>query len=419
MHTYTIDDLRQRIGRPADLRITEIRVVPLSYQPADDSLVHVCGPVVLTRMDAGYVEVRTAQGISGLGPAVAGFAADHSHLIGSNPFDILDMAVLAGIDVACWDIIGQVLETPVCDLLAVNHAADRQVPVYASGGVMWTYYDRGDGKAFGVEQLIEEALDYQRQGFSLFKWRPGTDWEEAGITAAKLGDICRELRDAVGPDFDLGLEKKGYDSWTLEECLEIAPIIDELGFLFFEQPMGDEGPAQFDDYRRLKERMPRVMLWGGERFRSASQAQQWIEAGIYDAVQGDCVHLGITETWRLAQIAGAHGVHIVPHNWHTSLGTVCNSHLVAGVSSGHMCEFFMYPNDMRYGLLEEPPSPVNGLLTVPRTPGLGARLIDGVERLFPSVEGAAVMANPLFPHAWERARRRESEVAAAYADLRP
>ena len=84
-----------------------------------------------------------------------------------------------------------------------------------------------------------------------------------------------------------------------------------------------------------------------------------------------------------------------------------------------MCEFFMYPNDMRYGLLDEPPSPVNGLLTVPRTPGLGARLIDGVERLFPSVEGAAVMANPLFPHAWERARRRESEVAAAYADLRP
>jgi hypothetical protein len=30
----------------------------------------------------------------------------------------------------------------------------------------------------------------------VFKWRPGTDWEEAGITPSKLGEICRKLRDA-------------------------------------------------------------------------------------------------------------------------------------------------------------------------------------------------------------------------------
>ncbi|MDA0335603.1 MAG: hypothetical protein O2782_10590, partial [bacterium] len=251
--------------------------------------------------------------------------------------------------------------------------------------------------------------------FTVFKWRPGTDWEAAGITPAKLGRICRQLRDVVGPDFGLGLEKKGYDSWTLDECLQIAPIIDELGFLFFEQPMGDEGPAQFDDYLRLKQRMPRVMLWGGERFRCAEEARPWIEAGIYDAVQADCVHLGITENWRLAQIAGAHGVRTVPHNWQSSLGTVCNSHLVAGVASGDMCEFFMYPNDMRYSLLQAPPRPHNGLLTLPETPGLGARLLDDASERFAAIEGAAVTANPRFPRAWERARRREAEVAAAYA----
>ena len=413
MPVHTIDDLRERIGHQG-LRITGVRAVPLSYQPADGSCIHTCGPVVLTRMDAGFVEVRTDQGILGLGPAVGGFEDDHTHLLGINPFDILDLGLRGGLDVACWDIIGQALGTPVCDLLAVDHAAHRQVPVYASGGVMWTYYDRGDGKAFGVDQLIEEALDYKSQGFSVFKWRPGTDWEEAGITPAKLGEICRQLREAVGLDFGLGLEKKGYDSWTLDECLEIAPIIDELGFLFFEQPMGDEGPAQFDDYRRLKQRMPGVMLWGGERFRCAEDARPWIEAGIYDAVQTDCVHLGITENWRLAQIAAAHGVRTVPHNWQTSLGTVCNSHLVAGVESGYMCEFFMYPNDMRYGLLQEPPRPEKGVLNVPTPPGLGARLVDDVETLFPRVEGQAVLANPRFPHAWDRARIREAEVAANY-----
>ncbi|HJP31860.1 MAG TPA: mandelate racemase/muconate lactonizing enzyme family protein [Candidatus Latescibacteria bacterium] len=417
MPAHTIDDLRQRIGHQ-DLRITEVRAVPLSYRPADGSNVHICGPVVLNRMDAGFVEVHTDQGIRGLGPAVGRFDDDHARLIGTNPFDILDMDVHPGIDMACWDIIGLALDTPVCELLAIDGTANREVPVYASGGVMWTYYDRGDGQPFGVDELIEEALDYQSQGFSVFKWRPGTDWEEAGITPRKLGEICHKLRDAVGPDFDLGLEKKGYDSWTLDECLEIAPIISELGFLFFEQPMGDVGPAQFEDYRRLKKQMPGVMLWGGESFRSAEQARPWIEAGIYDAIQADCVHLGITENWRLAQICAAHGTRTVPHNWHFSLGTVCNSHLVAGVASGHMCEFFMYPNDMRYGLLQEPPRPINGVLHLFDTPGLGARLIDDAAHVFSRVQdqGQSVTANPRFPHAWERARRRETEVAGKYAD---
>ena len=39
--------------------------------------------------------------------------------------------------------------------------ADPAVRVYASGGVMWTYYDRGDGESFGVEELIAEALEYK------------------------------------------------------------------------------------------------------------------------------------------------------------------------------------------------------------------------------------------------------------------
>ena len=102
--------------------------------------------------------------------------------------------------------------------------------------------------------------------FDTFKWRPGTDWE------------------AMGPDFHLGLKKKGYDSSTFEECVEIAPILNDLKFLFFEQPMGNQGSVQFEDHLKLKTLMPDVELWNGETFRSLSEAQPWIEAGIYDAV---------------------------------------------------------------------------------------------------------------------------------------
>ena len=405
--------LLDRIGRE-DISITDVRITPLSYRPADGSYVHECGPVVLTKVDISIVQVLTDQGLVGIGPAEGKLTGDFSRLVGKNPFDVIRTGLTSGLDVACWDIIGKATGKPVYALLAIDTAPNPRVHVYASGGVMWTYYDRDDGKPHSVDALIEEALRYKALGFDTFKWRPGTDWEEAGITPTKLGDICRRLREAVGPEFSLGLEKKGYDSWTLEECLEIAPIISDLGFLFFEQPMGDEGPAQFDDYLRIRERMPGVMLWGGERFRGLSEAHPWLEHHIYDAVQTDCYRLGITENWRVAHAADVYGVRMVPHNWSSSLGTMANTHLVAGVPNGTMCEFFMYPNEFRYGLFKDPYRPVDGIITLSDRPGFGMELIDHPEERFPYIPGPNTLANPRFPHAWERARAREEQVRQRY-----
>jgi L-alanine-DL-glutamate epimerase-like enolase superfamily enzyme len=408
-YSATLSHLWQRIGRQA-LTIREVRVTPISYIPVDGSFVHECGPVVLTKMDMTVIELITDQGLVGIGPGSLQDMGQHTHLLGQNPFDLVRQGVSGGVDVACWDLIGKAKGEPVYRLLAVNHTPSPIVPVYASGGVMWTYYERGDGRPYGVDALIEEALTYKGMGFDTFKWRPGTDWEEAGITPERLGEICRQLREAVGPDFRLGLEKKGYDSWTFDECMAIAPIINELGFFFFEQPMGDEGPAQFADYLAIKERMPQVMLWGGERFTGLHTAQPWIEQRIYDAVQSDCIHLGMTENWQVAQLAAAHNVRIVPHNWTSSLGTMCNTHLVAGTSSGFMCEFFMYDNGFREGLLTEPYRPVNGRITLSDRPGFGVELVPDLARRFPYIPGPNTLANPRFPHAWERAKAREQAV---------
>ncbi|MEM7131987.1 MAG: mandelate racemase/muconate lactonizing enzyme family protein [Chloroflexota bacterium] len=410
----SINELLEQLGREP-ISITEIMVTPITYKPADGSYIHECGPVVLTKRDAAVIQVFTDQGIIGIGPGEPRDAErDYSHLVGQNPFDIPTMSVGGGIDVACWDIIGRAKGQPVYQILAGDHEPNPEVHVYASGGVMWTYYDRGDGQAYGVEALIEEALSYKALGFDTFKWRPGTDWDEASVNPTKLGEICQQLREAVGPDFDLGLEKKGYDSWTFDECIEIAPIINELNFLFFEQPMGDQGPAQFADYQTIKDQMPNVMLWGGESLRSVAKAEPWITQEIYDAIQTDCHYIGLTEEWRIAQLANQHGIKIVPHNWSTSLGTMCNSHIVAAVASGHMCEFFMYPNGFREGLLKEPYVPKNGIITLSDKPGFGMELVDDFTQRFPYQPGPNTIANPRFPHAWPRVREREEAVSAKY-----
>ena len=224
------------------------------------------------------------------------------------------------------------------------------------------------------------------------------------------------MRDAVGPEFKLGLEKKGYDTWTLEQCLEMAPIINDLGFHFFEQPMMDVGPGQFEDYLRIKERIPRVMLWGGESFRSLEQARPWIQTGVYDAVQSDSFIIGISQNWKIARAAAQHGVKLVTHNWSSCLGTMCNLHTVAGLPNGHMCEYFLYPNPFREALFVEPYRPVNGTITLSDAPGFGMTLAPDLEKRFPTIPGPNVVANPRFPHAWPR-RRAKGARKASYRSL--
>ncbi len=405
--------LIESLGRE-HLSISRIKVTPISYQPEDGSYIHECGPVVLTKRDEAVVQIWTEEGLEGIGPGSLSYSEQNfDSLIGQNPFDLLEANLPQGLNVACWDLVGRAKNRPVYQLLALDQHPNPRVHVYSSGGVMWTYYDRGDGKMYGVDALIEEALNYKELGFDTFKWRPGTDWEEAGINPKKLGEICRQLRQAVGPDFKLGLEKKGYDSWTLEECLQIAPIISDLGFYFFEQPMGDAGPEQFDDYLRIKALMPGVMLWGGESFRTFDEAEPWMREGIYDAVQSDCLHLGLTQNWRIAQLGCETGTKIVPHNWSTSLGTMCNAHLVAG-TGGHMLEFFMYPSGFRYGLFKEPYRPDKGVITLTDAPGFGVELIDDFADKFPYRLGPNTIPNPRIPEAWDRARIRARAVAGRY-----
>lgn len=411
--------LLEGIGRE-EIKITGVEITRLTYKAPKGEFVHEAGPVVLPSQDCSIVQVFTDKGVTGIGPGPeGGRLRDYSRLTGRNPFDTEILGLTGGVDVACWDIIGKVKGVPVYKLLATDNQPNPRVHVYASGGVNWTFYDRGDGKPYGVDALIEEALRYKEMGFDTFKWRPGTDWEEAGMTAEKLGNtVCRKLREAVGPDFRLGLEKKAWDAWTYEETIAIAPIINDLKFFFFEQPLMDIGPSQFDDYRKLKSLMPNVMLWGGEGFRNLQHARPFLDEHIYDAVQTDSIRQGITDNWRIARVANYYGIKAVPHNWITALGTMCNTHLVAGVPNGYMCEYFMYPNTVwRDVLFKEPLAPERGYIALSDKPGFGVELNDlaELEKKYPyDPDAPRLVPNPRFPKAWERAKAREQKVSAKY-----
>ena len=53
---YTTTNLFESIGH-AKLTIEKINVTPITYQPADGSYIHECGPVVLNKRDEAIAEL--------------------------------------------------------------------------------------------------------------------------------------------------------------------------------------------------------------------------------------------------------------------------------------------------------------------------------------------------------------------------
>ena len=99
--------LLQTIGRE-EIKITDIKLTPLTYQPSDGSYVHECGPIVMTKYDVGIFEIFTDQGFKGIGPGPVESSQDYTQWIGKNPFDLVALGVRGGVNVAAWDIIGKV-----------------------------------------------------------------------------------------------------------------------------------------------------------------------------------------------------------------------------------------------------------------------------------------------------------------------
>ena len=58
---------------------------------------------------------------------------------------------------------------------------------------------------------------------------------------------------------------------------------------------------------------------------------------------------------------------------------------------------------------------MDGHIQLTDRPGFGVELVDDPAARFPPIPGPETLANPRFPHAWERARAREEQVRRRYA----
>lgn len=398
MRNHPLDGIKRQ-----ELKITDVRVIPLSYRDPNEDLWR-SGGYQVWKTDGAITQIFTKEGLVGIGegtpyedPAYIKQYTEETIrplLLGKNPFDVEflsnrgtdsrhNRAPWAGIDVACWDLIGKAVEKPVYELLCTQGEPQKQIKIYASAGVEHEWYNNG------ADYLVEEALRYKEQGYDAFKFRPGTDWKHAGMTLEKYVPVLEKVRAAVGDDFRLMHEGLGMNLGSLEAIItDFAPVLEELGFYWFEEAFGGTNIEHIELFLRLKEALPTVLVSGGERFSDRFETQEWLDRQALDIVQTDCNVTGITENWYIARMAHLRGIKAIPHNWHGGGTTMANAHFVAAIPNREYCELNQTFNPLKEGIFKEPLTVEKGLMTLPDKPGFGVELIDDIEKVFPYVPGS-------------------------------
>jgi galactonate dehydratase len=365
-------------------------------------------PVWVGHRNQLLVKIETDAGIYGWGEsglsgrelAVAG-AINHyrEFLIGQDPMQIgriwqeiyrsqyfeggrVLLAALSAIDIALYDIVGKALGVPVYQLLGGKQRD--VVPCFATTG--------GDT----VEQMIEKVQMLIELGWQCIRVGPAggkatsridkravpnpssspTDdarifepRESIGVTAQWL----TKLREAVGSTPVLGIDY--HHKLSVAETASFCQRMPSGTLDFLEEPIRDETPEAYESLRTMVD----VPFAIGEEFASKWQFLPYIERGITNFARIDVCNVGgLTESMKVAGMAEAHYIDLMPHN---PLGPICTAatvHLGAAVpnfswlelrvtpgESGNRYDDAIFPNQLK----------LQGTgIAVPDVPGIGVEV---------------------------------------------
>lgn len=341
----------------------------------------------LSSLTACLVRIRTDEGVSGVGEAIArlgpGVTASVVHeilapvLIGQDPANIeglweamvrtmrprghtrgFQLEAIAGVDIALWDLLGQAAGKPVWQLLA-GHGR-QTIPVYASSILI----DTADRMAAEARKLVEA-------GYNAIKVKVG---QSPKLDAERI----EAVRDAVGYDVELMLDcNSGFEPTG---AIQFGRTAERLGIYWMEEPVH---PDDFQGYRRIRSALKDVRLAAGEGEFVSNGYVPYLQEGLLDVIQPDIARCsGFTGSRRAAALANAFNASVAPHTG--ASGPVCiaaTMHLAAAIPNFLIFED-MYIRNPLHDVLSTPlPGQRASQITVPTGPGLGIELNeDALER---------------------------------------
>jgi L-rhamnonate dehydratase len=326
------------------------------------------------------VEIFTDDGLVGIGNAALAPQACKQVidlylkplLIGADPWDTellwqhmyrktmafgrkgIGMTAISAVDIALWDILGKSAKQPVYRLLGGK--TKPRIPVYAS-------------RLYSVElkKLAIEAQQYKDDGFKAMKLRFGWGPTDGAAGMQHNLDLVSTVRETVGDDVDVMAD--AYMGWTLDYAKRMLPLLEPFHLRWLEEPVI---PDDIHGYAELKA-YGRVPISGGEHEFTVYGFRELLEARAVDYIQFDTNRVGgISQARKIAALAEAHSVPVIPH-----AGQMHNYHVVMASLNSPMAEYFPIVdvevgNELFWYIFDGEPKAKDGYIELDENiPGLG------------------------------------------------
>lgn len=343
----------------------------------------------LTSMDRVLVRVDTDEGVSGWGEVRVFLTPEATVSIleegiqplitGQSPFELerlrrqvfIEYAnanmFFAPVEVACWDIVGKVLEKPIYELLG-GWTAPTQTETrhrqhqneYASDHKAEFAYALG---ILDIEQSRERAARVRDLGYNVLKTKAGRDWrQDVERISAMHNEVDGELEFRLDPN----------QGWTTDQALRVGSMLSDQGIYlqYMEQPIRVDSHASLASLRQTRQ-----PIGPNEDTYVQHNLRRLIENNAIDVAVLDLTPAGgITGLRQQAAIAEDAGIPTAHHcAFDLGIRTAAILHSVYGLPG------FALPADTVYygwedDIIVEPFEIEDGCMDVPTGSGLGIQV---------------------------------------------
>ncbi len=386
--------LAEKRKGPASIKITDLRCAIIGRNPV--------------------VRIVTDQGISGYGEAESTKAYlkpmvlfYKSYILGEDPTDVERVmlkirrlgafkpwgSAVSAIEIALWDIAGQVAGVPVYKLLG-GKIRDR-VRAY-NGGVRFPMTGQTPQDYAENMAKMKEA----KEGFTLIKQAVGfhnpammrampNGWYDEPRTGAPHSDrgllterglehivACVEAMKKVLGD-EIGLALDCGPGWTVKDAITFARALEPLHIAWLEDLItGDYTPYPNAEVFRDVTMSTTLPIHTGEEIYLRQNFKDLIEKQAVNVLGPDPEDVGgLAEMKWIAEYADLHGILIAPHGIFDGLiGLAAHVQLAAALPQNYIA--FEYPlgqPEWWYQIVDGLPNPImkSGFIDVWDRPGLG------------------------------------------------
>lgn len=346
-----------------------------------------------------FLKLTTDSGIAGFGEVYSGPFQPRTisnmiedvferKVLGSDPFkveslwrilyssgytqhpDLSLMAIISGIEMACWDIIGKELDKPIYELLGGK--VRQRLRSYT-----YLYPENPDDTRVYTDPDIaaERAAHYVKQGFTAVKFDPvgpysAFDPRQLSLESLERSEVfVARVREAVGNKCDMLIGTHG--QMTSSGAIRLARRLERFDPLWLEEPVPPENPEEMARVARSTT----IPIATGERLTTKYEFARVLKTGAASILQMNLGRAGgILEAKKIAGMAEAHYAQIAPHLYCGPIVGAANIQIATCSPNFLIQEGIETWDGFHAKILKEPIQWEEGYIIPPSGPGLGVAL---------------------------------------------